>query len=754
MRKITLRLLSLTLLAPAVVYAQSSGSTSLDQLTTAANNGTDKSMQLLQQVFGSIVTNPLGGSSSSSSSSTSGMIAQILTPINTIILTLATLWAGYIFVSGLIATGAEGEFMGAKRSSIWFTIRTAIGLSMAVPIAGYSLAQLIMLWATVGGIGLANLTTSAATSVLTSGGSMVASPTAPAVTSLAQSLFEANLCASATKLALDAVPTESFVGGVDQGEYFTAQTSSGMVALTNQNGESCGGAQVQVASSTSPSNSGNSTTSFTSVAPDTSSITSALSSAQQSALTTMQTTLSAAAATYASAVQADTPAPDPQATINQAAQAYQSSIQSAIQSAGSSVSSMSSTLATSLQQDGWITMGSWYQSFAIANSQLSNSAQATATAIPPTDLSGLPYPQLYSHVMAVYHRQLQLDASTSMPAVGSATSTTGVAPGSGTSSLSNLFSVSTDPEHLLAAIFPGQNLVNAVTSTMSGSGTGQVNPLIGMKNVGDYILDAGWGALGLYVSGLAAEGASENGAGFLAKEAGNILTGGAVGSVIGALSKILTALGPMITMMVVSLFFFGAMLSVYLPMLPFIVWFGGIVSWFAVVCEGLIAAPLWAMMHVAGEGEGMGPRTNHGYVFLMNLILRPAIMVIGFVLASAGVNVFGTLLNSMFSTAMANAQYESVTGIVSIIAYIVLYVGMCQSLCQVLFGMVTHLPNVVFAWAGEAISSHLGDGVHDKSHAMIGAAVGHGRSAATPLARDKGQPKGAPPAGIPRPPED
>src|SRR5260363_110891 len=72
-------------------------------------------------------------------------------------------------------------------------------------------------------------------------------------------------------------------------------------------------------------------------------------------------------------------------------------------------------------------------------------------------------------------------------------------------------------------------------------------------------------------------------------------------------------------------------------MLPFIIWFGGVVSWFAVVGEAMIAAPLWAMTHLDGDGEGMGPRTPHGYIFLLNLIFRPVFMVIVFVLAGAGI---------------------------------------------------------------------------------------------------------------------
>lgn len=713
---------ALALLA-SVQLAHAQSTQSISSITSAANSGTDQSMALLQSVFGSVAMNPIGGSGSGSA------IAQVLGTLNAGVLVIGALWACYLFFAAMIATGAEGEFLGQKRSSIWFTIRNGVGFTLLVPVptlGGYSGAQLLMLWATMMGVGMANLSTSAATSVLTGGGSMVASPVAPQVTSLAKALYDADLCAVAENAGLQSVAAQApFTQDEITQETFVPLTASGKIVLMNPAGDSCGGAEVSLASGSS----GSSTTSSTglmAISPDTSSITSALSSAQQSALSTMQTTLYSAAQTYVAAIQAGptTPPPDPQGTINNAAQAYQTSIQSAIQSASGNISSMSSTLGSNLSQNGWSMLGSWYQSFAIANSELSNSAQATATAVGPTDLSDLPYADVvYSTVMAVYNKQLEQDESTNVSAVGSATSTTGVAAGSATSSLSNFLGASVDPQHILAAIFPGQNLVNYVTSTMSTSGTGgTVNPLIGMKNVGDYILDAGWGMLGLYVSNAASQGATSSGIGWLASKAASVATLGTVSSVNGAVQVALKAVAPLLIMLMVSLFFFGATLSVYLPMLPFIIWWGGIVSWFVTVCEGVVAAPLWAFAHLDGEGEGMGPKTTHGYIFLLNLMLRPTFMVLGFLLATVGLTGLGMMLNSMFSVAMANAQFDSVTGIVSIIAYIVLYVGMCQSLCQALFGLVNHIPNAAFAWLGASMGNTVGHDIHDKAQGHLGGA--------------------------------
>ncbi|PYE22856.1 conjugal transfer/type IV secretion protein DotA/TraY [Paraburkholderia silvatlantica] len=712
------------LLASAqLAHAQSTQS--IGSITSAANSGTDQSMALLQNVFGSVVTNPLTGGSSSASA-----IGQIFGTLNACVMVIGALWACYLFFAAMIATGAEGEFMGQKRSSIWFTIRNGVGFTLLVPFTGgYSGAQLLMLWATMMGVGMANLSTSAITGVLAGGGSMVASPVAPQVTSLAKSLYEANLCAVAANTGLQSVSSAGVSLTQDEitQETYAPQTASGKVVLMNGGGSSCGGAQVSLATGSS-GNSSSSSTGMTAFSPDTSAITSALSSAQQSALTAMQSTLNSAAQTYVSAVTSGAQPADPQGTINSAAQAYQASIQSAIQSAGGNISSMSSTLSSNLTQNGWSMLGSWYQSFAIANSELSNSAQATATAVGPTDLSDLPYPDVYNNVMAVYNKQLEQDESTNVPAVGSATSSTGVAAGSGTSSWANLMSVSTDPQHILAAIFPGQNIVNYITSTMSTSGTGgTVNPIIGMKNMGDDILAAGWTMFDLYIANAAANGAVSSGLGWVAKQVGGIATGGIATSANAAFQAAVQAAGPVILLLLVSLFFFGVTLSVYLPMLPFMIWFGGLVSWFVTVCEGVVAAPLWAFAHLDGEGEGMGPKTTHGYIFLMNLMLRPTFMVLGFLLATVGITALGMMLNSFFAVAMANAQFDSVTGIVSIIAYIVLYVGMCQSLCQALFGLINHLPNAVFAWLGASMGNTVGHDIHDKAQGHLGGASGTAR---------------------------
>lgn len=693
-------------------WAQSN--VSMGDITAAANRSGDKSMSLLQLVYGSIVQNPL----SSGGNSGGGMIGSMFLVLNACFLAVGVIWAMYHFGSAMIATGQDGEFLGQKKSSTWYVIRMGVGFTSLVPVfGGYCGAQVIMLWATMMGVGIANLTLDSATAALASGGSMISTPVSPQATSVAKALFEANLCSAAANTAIANMPTDSGVS-VDSSETFGKSGTSNKVVLMNRNGLSCGGAEITLtdpSASSLPSYDG-----MTVYEPSsTSAVFSQMQTAHQAALSAMQSSLSSAAQSYVAAVNSGQSPQDAGAIIDNAAHQYETTINSAISGSASSLSGLSSELQSNLRRDGWIMMGGWYQTFAQANAQVSGMSNATATGVPPTDLDALPYPQLYRKVQAVYEQQIQRSASTS---------TTGTLVG-------NLSAGVTEPKSIMARIFNGQAIVRYMVGLNSGQGpAGATNPLIGMKNLGDRILDAGWAALGAYVGIKAIDGGAQKALSGWAGKALDTATGGIAGALSGAASGVLSALTPFVVMILTALFFFGAMLSIYLPMLPFIIWFGGVVSWFAVVGEGLIAAPLWGMTHLDGDGEGMSQRSTHGYIFMLNAMFRPVFMMIGFVLGGGGIVVLGTLLNSMFGVALENAQFDSTTGLVSIIGFIVIYVGMCQTLCNACFGLINVVPDQVFSWIGGQMAGRVGSDMDREAKGHFGSSSGQGRQAAGSMA--------------------
>ncbi|MEX3843181.1 DotA/TraY family protein [Paraburkholderia sp. BR10882] len=693
------------ILVTATSFAQQA-SVSMGDIQNAANRSGDKSMSLLETVFGSIVRNPLTAGSGAGS-----MVARMFLVLNSCMLAVGGIWATYHFVASLIATGQDGEFMGQKKSSPWFVIRTSTGFSSLVPVfGGFNGAQAIMLWGTVLGVGIANLTMDAALNVLNSGGSMIATPAAPQATSLAKALFEANLCAQAANMAIDNMPNDTGIS-VDPAEKFNSAGTGTKIVLMNQRGLSCGGAEINIAAPpTIPQYDG-----MAVYANDPNQAYSQLLAAHQSALTAMQSALAGAAQTYVSAINTGQAQPaDPANTINQAALQYQATITKALADSSSGISQLASVIQSNLQRDGWVMMGTWYQTFAQANSQLASLANATAAAVSGTSPDNLPYPQLYRKVSAVYSQQLQQDASVTAAQDSLQNLTTGIS--------------GTDPKSVLGKLFNTQGLIRWAVNLNSGQGpSGSTNPLIGMKNLGDYILDAGWYALGAYTGVKAAVGAAQ---GSVIGKVADVVTAGVSGLLTGAGDGMMSALAPFIVILILTLFFFGATLSIYIPMLPFMVWFGSVVGWFAVVCESVVAAPLWAFAHLDGEGEGMGQRTTHGYIFLLNVMFRPVFMMLGFIFGGAGVVVLGTLLNTMFGVALANSQFDSTTGLVSIIGYIVLYVSMCLGLVNGAFALIHVIPDQVFAWIGGQMAGAVGRDIHEKAHQNFGAGTSQGANVA------------------------
>ena len=694
-------------LCAAAAWAQN---TSIGEIQNAANRPGDKSMAMLEMVFGNVIHNPLAASGGAGS----GMLSTIFMVISSCILAIATIWAIYHFVSSLISTGQEGEFLGQKKSSPWYVIRTSVGFCSLVPVfGGYCGAQVVMLWATMMGVGVANLTLDATIAVIKSGGSMVSTPASPTANTLARTLFEANLCGEAVNRAIDNMPAEVGVSA-DAAERFTASMVGKQILVRSGRGQSCGGASLALPDP--PSMVAGPEAGLAAYSLDTSTLYDPMLAAHQSGLSSTQVTVSALAKEYVAAVNAGTTPPNVSTALNSAAQAYENGIKNAVAGSRGSIEGLSSKIEQNLKRDGWIMTGAWYQTFAQTNAQVSALTNATASAVAGTDPENLAYPQLYRKVLAAYQQQARLDAATHSSAGNT---------------VATLQTGSSDAKGLLSTIFSGQEWVKAAVDLNSNNGNGgSTNPMIGMKNLGDSILTGGWAALGAYTTIKAVEGASESNAGKIASAAADVATLGIAGAIKATLKGVLDGLAPFIVIAVLSLFFFGAMLSIYIPLVPFIVWFGGVTSWFAVVGEALIASPLWGLTHLDGDGEGLGQRSTHGYIFLLNVLLRPALMMVGFALGGAGVMVLGTLLNTMFGVAMANAQFDSTTGLVSIIGFIAVYLSLCLSTIHGCFNLIHIVPDQVFAWIGGQMSSSLGRDTDDRTKQVFLGGVGHGRDAA------------------------
>ncbi|EOA0161841.1 DotA/TraY family protein, partial [Shigella sonnei] len=170
--------------------------------------------------------------------------------------------------------------------------------------------------------------------------------------------------------------------------------------------------------------------------------------------------------------------PDIETRIQRAADEYERAVQKSLP-IDNGEQSRKEALKSYLTTYGWVTLGAWYQTFATANQRLAELADRAPAVTSMSSLGEVGDTDLFSAVMGAYKTQLQ--NSTYTPTIGTIT----------TQDESNAAN-STDPQSVVMKSIAPTILkwTNQAATEWSGTGTtsNQVNPLIKMKNIGDYTL--------------------------------------------------------------------------------------------------------------------------------------------------------------------------------------------------------------------------------------------------------------------------
>lgn len=222
----------------------------------------------------------------------------------------------------------------------------------------------------------------------------------------------------------------------------------------------------------------------------------------------------------------------------------------------------------------------------------------------------------------------------------------------------------------------------------------KTNAMMQLKNVGDNILTA---AEVLYIAKLAASATPIG-------KAAEI--GGSATKMFGPISQAIaddtwSVMKFVGFFAVFALLTFGMVLAFWVPMTPFILWLGAVCGWLIAVLEMVVAAPLWAAAHLHPEGEGMASKYGaNGYMIIMEVFAKPVLMVIGFFIASKFVDVFLRFASGLFFNNMATVNGDSLSGIVTFLAFMFMYVSFCVTMVNRCFTLIHVIPNSVLRWVG------------------------------------------------------
>ncbi|ECO0585416.1 DotA/TraY family protein [Salmonella enterica subsp. diarizonae] len=676
-------LLVVTLGAPIISYAEN-----LDDLTTAADRGTDISRQAMVTLFGQIVNNPLNGIVEDGGDS---LVSQILKIFSSTLLIVGTGVGGYLVLQKTAKTAHDGQYMDREQGSFWAPIRILAAFSMLTPLPnGWSLSALLMLYAAAKvGVGGANLATDATVDAFMAGQTFVLQPVAPSTVTLARSLFEANMCMFGINASLDA---QNNSGGIVFSSDYINQSPIENGFILKSKSFTCGGATIAIEEN-------NSILSKLGLSADID--VTAIRNAHTEGLNEMQRSLRDGAQKFVQGVisrqqDENSNLVNAESVIQTASQIYENKVTAAIRSSNinTQLRNLTSQVGDTIKSEGWFSLGNWYQTLAVANNRVGNSAAAKGTAFGQSTGQVPVTTDLYRLAISAYHAQKSVTDN----------SNAGILTAKSSFESNDI----SDAASLFSYVFNsfGQSITTSLIN-QSQNDSGQVNPIISMKNLGDNLIGAAEASLATYVGVKAfIAGANESVLGTIANKLGGI---GA------ALKSVGDTLDPYVAISLVMLIGAGISLSIYIPLMPFLIWTAACINYLIIIGEGIFASALWAFTHLLGNGEGMGQKTSHGYIFLLNLMFRPILMVGGFLLGGGIVTIGGTILNKAIPAAMANAQFDSMTGIVTIIGYLIVYCSTAITIVSLSFSLINIVPDQVINWVGGHVASTLGREMPDKA---------------------------------------
>ena len=680
----------------------------------------DASMQVFGHLIGDHLKNPF-----TTLGAPQTLFGTLFLTLNTFVFLIGVIFASYGIGAGIVQTAHEGQVLGRRMSAIWMPVRMVTGVAGMIPIfGGFSLAQAVMMLASLLGIGLANY----GWNQVITGFDQFSGMVRPAVgekigdstpLGLAYGIFSSEVCAVAHARYLSQMP---YVAASERLVRHTASVGAvkaqaiigwGRVNDFGSTDDYCGRMEVKSLQAEALDTLGTPPTfGFSVNSVNYYAISNAMRAGIPGASQELWSAVAPLAvqwhANWVLAKDTGQMPPVPMQEIEAAAGRFASTLARVGKSAAPDDGAVRDQAKDAMTKYGWFGAGAWYSTLAEAQTAMSDAFKSVEiTVVDPTALM-MDEKFTYSE-----------DSRTAMSAYLTLLGSRASAGGNGASdSLSLAFGRFGDLENQTGNLSLGQTVVSM---TLKGLGTGGgqhafINPITMLKNVGDYLMTA---VQAVYFRGSLAEAVPALGAAKKLAGAGGALTSGFIKNIASAGAdaggKGMDLVGASLS----ALFVVGALMSLYFPFIPFIAWMGGLVQYVTIFFEGLVAAPIWAFAHLDADGEGMGQRAERGYIFVLNMLFRPFLMVLGFVMASGLLVVLGTLQMVLFMPAMANVQGNSLTGAASIFILLGIFCMLNITLIHGLFNMVTLIPDQVLGWVGNMGNTQLGKEVEEKAHQMF-----------------------------------
>lgn len=169
---------------------------------------------------------------------------------------------------------------------------------------------------------------------------------------------------------------------------------------------------------------------------------------------------------------------------------------------------------------------------------------------------------------------------------------------------------------------------------------------------------------------------------------------------------VLGLITPIIFTWLAAMVVLGFTTAYYIPFLPYMLFIFGVIAWLMAVIEAMVAGPVVALGITHPEGEGILGKGEQAIMILMNVFLRPAMMIIGYIAGIALCYVGVWIMNSGFQR-ISNFITQSPNSLTDIWAFafsnffaILIYTMFYLSIVEKSFSLIHILPDKVLRWIG------------------------------------------------------
>jgi conjugal transfer/type IV secretion protein DotA/TraY len=625
------------------------------------------------------------------------------------IMFLAGILAAYTLIAGTMATAHDGEMLGKKWSSMWLPIRTVLGTAMIMPVSnGFAVIHFAIYKMIFMGVGVAGWLVPVAVLSLTNLMSHSSVSADMEVRKLAKDTILGTACVQLYNDKLSKYLIQSRNSGYPETDVqfysvqnFEAKSEGKRVVGYNFGGskdflsgnktQTCGFVRLEITSEGELQKELAEKAGYNPLV-DVASVQAAVQEAQAKALANM----TQAAMNYApTLIKTDSAnAAKVNEKVEELTQAYKSEMKQAAIVALIKANNVDAV--NEISEKGWSFLGAYYMKIvqainntnAAVNSVPSSSGQAQAI-----ESDSLSY-SWYGSFMNAYDRlQAMLKDADAYNA--------------------DTTDLSGQDSSLFTKLIKGFSSNGGVFT-----GDGNVDQLLSITqqiNVGNHVLNS-VGAAGIFVS-------SASLLALIPKVSDVIIAAG-------------TIIGPFFSIIMIVGLVNGIMLAYVIPMIPYVIWIGVVVSYMAVCIEAMIAAPMWVMAHLSPDADDVVGKQGQGYMLSVILTMKPPLAVFGFIASFIIMSVGAMLINATFliATSFVNSGWLGLTYTIAMTAvYMTLNLNNTMNATRVM----TTLPDSILEWLGARSTSLSGKVMGGSEQAVqnaksntseVGQKVGHAMS--------------------------